>query len=129
MSEDTGGCIGLCCTNLPLSVPGTTHEEQLSYLLRMAESGTKPESWSVEDLDRNVAELRYIHDMLIPLPDRRSDGRPAFGCVLFDVDTMLCTAYSSRPKMCSDYPAYVGKGYSGERGVCSYRDRGCTYGI
>lgn len=74
---------------------------------------------------RDTDEARYLVDMLIPLTPEQAKERAlrfgatpppgytldqwaaagqAYTCRHWDEDTRLCTAYETRPKMCSDYP-------------------------
>lgn len=78
--------------------------------------GRLSKSWLRDD--------RYIADMLIPLTPEEADARldrlgistlrfadwhykesaELFTCRHWDETTRLCTAYESRPAMCSEYP-------------------------
>jgi Fe-S-cluster containining protein len=79
-----------------------------------------------------ICDIVYITDMLVyqghgvtsPVHGKESGtgkaGEPAYwyGCKHFDDDAGLCTAYESRPRMCSEYPygqrcRYKGCGYTG----------------
>lgn len=114
MSGPSDSCAGACCSVFPMS------HSALQMMARGA--STDPEA-------------TYILDMLIPLTRDEARERTArlgyewperdwpegaydlFTCRHWDEATRLCTAYDSRPKMCSNYPYGP---------TC---ERGCGYGI
>jgi len=121
-------CTGHCCESFCTQFSPKEWSRYRSAIVRgkktfSLESGKKMTVGS----GANKRDIVYIAEMLIPIKSdkrRRNDNerglnyRHIYTCKHFDTDTRKCTAYESRPKMCSGYPENTGH---------ECKISGCTY--
>ena len=112
-----GVCAKLCCEHFPISQL-TDADLRAAYLAWKAKEPEYLRDNGAEGVLECVpVDIHLIYPMIRYSHTCEETGIQYFSCAHWNTDTKLCNIYEIRPVMCRDFPY---------RGMCQYKDRGCT---